>query len=1666
MLSYLKPLLFGCLFATILMSCRPNTISITSKSNGFMISGIATPFLGSIVQHQNNSLFPSSYAAVCTDPVNAQLYKLNADGTITEGLWVATQPVDSDASYSFNLKALGLSTKDSRVKYLVKVEGCNGEVYKRPITAFNDTQDITYKTSLVGNVINVDSSALGTSLNEASRVDVQKLIDKISGSSRGTVLTSLTTESNPVSAFSNIFGASPLILLDAKPEVFLKAPTTNLAEMVVAPFSVQTFHPDPSYSAAYSWKLDGVVKSTSSTWNYIPGTNDQGQHQVEIFVGKNNGSNIIDVTKPYYHRSFYVTVSNDSNPIAPAISVNTLTPSPRSGTSIDIDIDTGVAFGNCSSFTEMSLSESSTPPGAMTYTLTCTTLGTQTQTVAFTASQGTKTIYLWARDSGGNVSLPTSVSFVHDSVGPTISLSTSTTLIKGGGSLPFTYSISDSLSAISSAKVYYAPDGTTFAFMKDISAAGTSDSFTVPSDNVTTAKIRIVAVDAAGNSTTFTSASTFTVDSVLPTTPAMTLASNLYSQSKTVTMTAGACGADQAALLVNESTQPLSTDSAWQTCSTTAGAISYLIPTNTEGLHALKVWAKDPAGNVSTAAVTVNMYLDLTAPVITFGTLPSPALGGSAKVLPFSITELHTSSAQTLSIEFYDGTSWGAPVAKSMINGPLSSSAFTHNFTAPSLDTAGAKFRITYADLSGRSTTVTSTDLLIDITPPTLSTFSINSGATTATNNNVQIAFAMNDTISNIAEFCLKYNTTTAPAAGDSCWRAVNASPPALTPAKTLNLANYYWSLGIGAASYTVYGWVKDGVGLMSSLTASGVGTAGTDKATIDYNPGTPPVTTDVLASNKDNPTNPPDRTTDLVATAASTIIIKWKATDVEGLTSTPISISYSTDDVNYTTIESNLLNGQNGSCTINNPSTTADDTATGCYAWSGANPGTYFKIKVVTVDTAGQASSSVSVPLNSGYVNFLAGNTDMGLNGSASSAIFQNWIGSDAADNGSFAITPSGDVYFIDPNRGLLKVKATDGLVKLWIPKTFTVTGNGVNITSATLCSPHRLALTYNNTLLIRDCNVIREIDLATNIITTKIGGGASTADGVSPLQVSLATHATSAPKTDILTPLPNGDILFTNDTFSYAVGVPVKFRRYIAASDTVTSSIALGGTGLSGNATQDLSLCSFTEIGIAFDSSNSTITQMLGTVNLKPAQTGCTAAVATTRGVNFDASTGLSTTPVTPTINPFPNGDVFTGLDGRLYVSSRNLAKIYRYSLTPTGVSADWQLLVGTGIKGVCANGTAATSCAIDLSATFVTALGRVYFTDRGLIRFIDESGNVQTLMGQRYSFGDGGLARSARFGVLDSVAASNSGEIIINDYLEARIRAFTPGGTISTLAGNGFNQVPTLLTNASTQSISVMQAGANLSNIHVEPSTGDVYYMPDSIKVSRLDRTLNQWINIIGQGTTYYPSADGLTGANVQTNNSPRNKITAYDPVSGKIFVEWKKDSGLGYAVDNMINSYDKATSWTQTHWIGQTGQPDGVCVTDSTLSENCTLPYNPSAQYDANANRMLMNYEAAPRGIYSVKPGFPISLATTLQFPARAWVLKRIGSDDWIYYCDSVNSVLRKQRIGDTTSTALTWPSTSVKCAGTKSSLRWHPVTGNLIFIYTQDNLYGVAEYVNP
>jgi hypothetical protein len=962
----------------------------------------------------------------------------------------------------------------------------------------------------------------------------------------------------------------------------------------------------------------------------------------------------------------------------------------------------------------------------------------------------------------------------------------------------------------------------------------------------------------------------------------------------------------------------------------------------------------------------------------------------------------------------------------------------------------------------------------------TISNLVLNGGAPSTTNNYVQLSFQASDNLNPITYFCFKSNSTAQPTLTDSCWTAVNAL--GVQSATTINVTNAPFLIGFASGAYSIYVYARDGAGNISSLSSSGAGTLGVDKQAVTYAPGAPPVLINVIAASSATPSEPSQTMSDLQASSGANVYIQWKISSaVNGLGSSPISISYLTNS-GTGTVATGLINGANGCA--------PDTYHTGCYLWSGGSPtSSYFAVRVAATDNAGMVTISSSSGVNTWPpINFLAGNTDPGTGGSASAAVF---VGNTSipylTDSGSLAVAENGTVYFRDINRGILVISPSNGVQKILVPLNSgnsSSFGDGGPVSAATVRQPIKITLDFNGNLLIWDYDRIRKVNTSVNpmTISTLIGGGASVADNVGPTQVQFQTGI-YGPQTMVLFTLPNGDIYFQTEAdgapSTSANGVGFRVRVYKAALNQV-QSIYFSGTGDSSSSSADLSTSTMVGFGVTYDPTSSNLLSALtyesfgsifstGNFNLSTWQS----SLDPNSGNYLTLPGGVPTSYVEPP-------QLSVGHDGNLY-ASWYLGSLWKYSYQ----TGSWTEIVGTGTPGICADGTAATSCNITPNDIYVSAAGQIYYVDRGLIRTINSSGNVVTLMGQSFSFGDGGNALSARFNVVNSLGVYNSGSgdtVTTLDQNEIRFREFPIGGTINTIAGNGTNSnsIPySTTTTASSISIQVGSEGSFYDDFRSDFSTGDILYGSQGVSsyLERLVRSTGLWTTLAGAGSTAYTQADGDTGASIDFDigNPFFPRVIGWDGTN----VLAVPQSYDGSNTNPQLKLYD-GTTGLQNGLAGIVNNaPDGntYCNTSSPVAASaCTVPdsqgINQSqASYDSYASPTRWAVLAIPgNNVNVIDENFvshtntgDIYTLTTLSIYATSFFYRHDSSHNIVYYCGT-DGKLHKNDISAGTDTTYSWPVESVECTG--RSLFYSSTRNSLIFPYVQNGLYGVAEYTTP
>ena len=143
-----------------------------------------------------------------------------------------------------------------------------------------------------------------------------------------------------------------------------------------------------------------------------------------------------------------------------------------------------------------------------------------------------------------------------------------------------------------------------------------------------------------------------------------------------------------------------------------------------------------------------------------------------------------------------------------------------------------------------------------------------------------------------------------------------------------------------------------------------------------------------------------------------------------------------------------------------------------------------------------------------------------------------------------------------------------------------------------------------------------------------------------------------------------------------------------------------------------------------------------------------------------------------------------------GTVYISDPDNFRVRRVG--PTGVIST---LAGTGVSGEGGDGGPASAALFrDVMAVTLDAAGNIYIADAGnrRVRKVTPDGIVTTFAGigvEAFS-GDGGPATAAALGRPMALALDAGGNLYIADSTNQRIRRVSAGGIITTIAGNGIN------------------------------------------------------------------------------------------------------------------------------------------------------------------------------------------------------------------------------------------------------------------------------------
>jgi uncharacterized protein (TIGR03437 family) len=381
--------------------------------------------------------------------------------------------------------------------------------------------------------------------------------------------------------------------------------------------------------------------------------------------------------------------------------------------------------------------------------------------------------------------------------------------------------------------------------------------------------------------------------------------------------------------------------------------------------------------------------------------------------------------------------------------------------------------------------------------------------------------------------------------------------------------------------------------------------------------------------------------------------------------------------------------------------------------------------------------------------IQTVAGSSNIGDGGPAISAQITNiqGIASDAAGNFYLADTDNARVRKVAAN-GTITTLAGTGVAGF--------SGDGGPATSAQLNLPYGVAVDASGAVYVADLgnNRVRKIAPSGNISTFAGNGAMSSAgDGGPATAASLNTPRNLA--------IDSSGNLYIAEFDGQRI-------RKVGADGTIATIAGTGTAGFGGdNGAPTQAQLSY-PAGLAFDSGGALYIADSGNNRVRRILSGLIATVAGT------ASSPLNT-PVA----------VALGANSTLYVTDFNPVV---HVLNSGG---SWGLYAGTGSNGFSGDGGPAGLAQLaqphDLT---VDTGGNLYIADGVRVRKVNSTGTIKTVAGDGYlnAVGDFGSATNAVLYQPSAVSQDAAGNIYIADTGTQRVRQVSPGGIITTVAGNG--------------------------------------------------------------------------------------------------------------------------------------------------------------------------------------------------------------------------------------------------------------------------------------
>ncbi len=372
-------------------------------------------------------------------------------------------------------------------------------------------------------------------------------------------------------------------------------------------------------------------------------------------------------------------------------------------------------------------------------------------------------------------------------------------------------------------------------------------------------------------------------------------------------------------------------------------------------------------------------------------------------------------------------------------------------------------------------------------------------------------------------------------------------------------------------------------------------------------------------------------------------------------------------------------------------------------------------------------------------------------------------------------AVDAAANLYIADRLNSRIRKVSSDGIITTIAGNgTIGLSGDGGPAASASLSISRLVAVTAvglavdaSGNLYIPDQgnNRIRKVG-PDGIISTVVGGGASFGDGGPAISARLNAPATVA--------LDGAGNLYIADTNN------LRIRK--VGADGIISTVA--GNGIAafagdGGLARDASFSA--PVAVAVDAEGNVYIGDIFNFRLRKVNLdGIISTVAGNGLFKFSPDGGPATSASLNEVT-----DVAVDLAGNSYIAARLNHRVRK--VNPEGIMTT---AAGSGTQGFSGDGDSAIGASLsEPLGVAIDAASNLYISDHGnrRVRKVSPQGIITTFAGGGGALGDGGPATSARLSPY-GLGVDAAGNVYIADLVNQRIRRVSPGGTITTVAGNG--------------------------------------------------------------------------------------------------------------------------------------------------------------------------------------------------------------------------------------------------------------------------------------